>query len=151
MEGVEFPVVVVVVGAGPVGLSLALGLARQGVRSVVLEKGTALRPYSRAVGVLPRTLEIFRAWGVLEQFLASAELLTGISLYRAGRTAPVAGIDLGILSRHTATPGGLILPQHETEAILLERVREAGYTDVRFGHTVTGFWEDASGVTVQVA
>jgi 2-polyprenyl-6-methoxyphenol hydroxylase-like FAD-dependent oxidoreductase len=149
MEEVEFPVVVV--GAGPVGLSLALGLARHGVRSVVLEKETALQPHSRAVGVLPRTLEIFRAWGVLEQFLAAGELLTRVSIYRARRTAPVAVIDLGILSRHTATPGGLILSQYGTEVILLESVREAGCTDVRFGHTVTGFRQDASGVTVQVA
>jgi 2-polyprenyl-6-methoxyphenol hydroxylase-like FAD-dependent oxidoreductase len=81
MEEAEFPVIVV--GAGPVGLSLALALARHGVRSVVLEKETALRPHSRAVGVLPRTLEIFRAWGVLEPFLASGELLTRVSLYRA--------------------------------------------------------------------
>lgn len=46
MQPVEIPVIVV--GVGPVGLSLALGLARHGVHSVVLEKEPALRPYSRA-------------------------------------------------------------------------------------------------------
>jgi 2-polyprenyl-6-methoxyphenol hydroxylase-like FAD-dependent oxidoreductase len=149
MEEIEVPVIVV--GAGPVGLSLALGLARHGVRSVVLEKEPAHLPYSRALGVLPRTLEIFRAWGVLDEFLASGELRTVIPIYRAGKTAPEAVIDLGILSRHTATPGVLILPQDGTEAILLRCVREAGRTDVRFAHAATGFREDPSGVNVQVA
>ena len=62
---------VAITGAGPVGLAVALGLAQAGVRSVVFEKKTQLDPHSRATLVLPRTLEIFRQWGVLDPLLAA--------------------------------------------------------------------------------
>lgn len=51
---------VAISGAGPVGLAVALGLARAGVHSVVLEKKPDLDLHSRATLILPRTLEIFR-------------------------------------------------------------------------------------------
>jgi 2-polyprenyl-6-methoxyphenol hydroxylase-like FAD-dependent oxidoreductase len=47
---------VLIVGGGPVGLSLALGLARHGVRSTLFEAKSELDPHSRALGILPRTL-----------------------------------------------------------------------------------------------
>src|SRR5437763_15351178 len=90
MDSSEIPVIVA--GAGPVGLSLSLALARHGVRSVVLEKEPALRPYSRALGILTRTLEIFRCWGVLDAFLAAGEFKTELSVYRAGKSAPAGGV-----------------------------------------------------------
>ena len=49
MAETEFPVIIA--GGGPVGLALALGLARQGVRSVVLEKEQEPNPCSRALAV----------------------------------------------------------------------------------------------------
>src|SRR5205823_1435404 len=134
-------------GAGPVGLSLALALARHGVRSVVLEKEPTLRPYSRALGILPRTLEIFRSWEVLDRFLSEGEFKTVLPVYRAGKSTPEAVVlDFSRLSRRTATPGLLILPQNRTEGLLLAGARETGMVDVRFGHAVKGFREEASGV-----
>lgn len=144
-----FPVVVV--GAGPVGLSVALGLAHQGVRSVLLEKKEALSTHSKALGILTRTLEIFRAWGVHERFLTEGCFLSRISLWAAGKQEPQAVIDLGSLARLSAVPGLLILPQDRTEALLLEQVTERALTDVRFGHEVAGFHQDETGVVVRIA
>jgi len=141
---------VVIAGAGPVGLSMALGLARQGVRSIVLERETGLRPFSRALGVLSRTMEIFRAWGVLDTFLREGTLRTDLRFYTPGRVAPVAEVALGIMARHTAAPGVLIMSQSRTEAILLHAVEECGLAEVRFGHELAGFEQDPSGVTVHV-
>lgn len=62
---------VVIAGAGPVGLSLALGLAHTGRSLLVIEKQTGLSEHSRAPAVWPRTQEIFAALGVLERMRRS--------------------------------------------------------------------------------
>jgi 2-polyprenyl-6-methoxyphenol hydroxylase-like FAD-dependent oxidoreductase len=66
---------VLIVGAGPVGLSLALGLARGGVQSVVIEKNASTSEQSRAPGIWSRTLEIFDGWGVVDELLAAGAYL----------------------------------------------------------------------------
>src|SRR6201997_5659416 len=139
-----------IVGAGPVGLSLALALARQQVRSVVFEAKTDLDPLSRALGILPRTLEIFRNWGVYDQFVKSGELLSRIDLWAAGKTKPFVTIDLSIFRRISSAGGVLIMPQNRTEELLLEAVKASGFTDVFFAHRATGFEQDSDGVTLQV-
>ncbi len=142
---------IVIAGAGPVGLSLALGLSRQGVSSLVLETKEELSPHPRAPAVHARTLEIFRAWGVLERFMDEGTFLTEADLWLVGHPEPVAHIDLRALADLSATPGLLILPQNRTEAILLEELRARGRAEVRFGHTLTGFQQDEDRVTITVS
>jgi 2-polyprenyl-6-methoxyphenol hydroxylase-like FAD-dependent oxidoreductase len=55
---------IVIVGAGPVGLSLGLTLAHQGIESLILEKNEALDPYSRAILIPTRTPDIFDSWSL---------------------------------------------------------------------------------------
>ena len=59
---------VIIVGAGPVGLALALDLALRGHRSTILERdaGTSLVLHAKAQGLNERTLEILRHWGIFE-------------------------------------------------------------------------------------
>lgn len=141
---------VVIAGAGPVGLSLALGLGHHGVRSIVLERKRELDPHSRALGILPRTMEVFRAWGVLEPLVDAGRLLTRVSVWQVGRAEPAVTLDLGAAQAPlTATPGALILPQDRTEAILLEQVRARGLADVRFGHEVVAVHDEGAGIVVQ--
>jgi 2-polyprenyl-6-methoxyphenol hydroxylase-like FAD-dependent oxidoreductase len=141
---------VLIVGGGPVGLSLALGLARQQVKTILFEVKTEIDPHSRALGILPRTLEIFRSWGIYDQFVKAGELLTRVDLWVAGKTRPFAGIDLSIFKQISSAGGALILPQNRTEELLFEAVKASGFTEVHFGHKATGFEQDADGVTLQV-
>lgn len=141
---------VVIAGAGPVGLALALGLERQGVHVLVLEERPSPNPHSRAPALWPRSLEILRQYGVWDGFRAVGRLMTRLEAHVVGREAPVAHIDLGLLADETATPGVLIIPQNDTEALLLRALRHAGRTEVRQGHSVIGLEQDADGVTVQV-
>jgi putative polyketide hydroxylase len=60
---------VLIVGAGPVGLSMALNLARQNVRSLIVEKHPGRAPHPRARGVSMRTMELFRQWGDINVLL----------------------------------------------------------------------------------
>ena len=60
---------VLVVGAGPVGLTMAAELARHGVRCRLIDRAPAQLPYCRAIGVTPRTLEVWEDMGVSTQMI----------------------------------------------------------------------------------
>jgi 2-polyprenyl-6-methoxyphenol hydroxylase-like FAD-dependent oxidoreductase len=141
---------VAIAGAGPVGLALACALGHHGVGCVVLEEDEALSRHSKAPGVLPRSLEIVRAWGVLDRFLDTGTLLTRPRIWSAGTREPIVTIDLGPLEEMTAVPGVLIIPQNRTEALLRDRAVALGLADLRFGHRVSGFEQQDSGVSVAV-
>jgi 2-polyprenyl-6-methoxyphenol hydroxylase-like FAD-dependent oxidoreductase len=130
---------VAIVGAGPVGLSLALGLARHGVRSVLVERQDTTSGTSKAPAVHVRTREILRQWGVAEQFLEAGTLLQCLTLHSVveGR-GPLLSLDLGELSDEAERPGLFVLEQSETERLLLAAVRESGLCDVRFRTEAVG-------------
>src|SRR5687768_12993047 len=69
---------VLIVGAGPTGLALAVDLARRGVRALVVERAGELFPGSRGKGIQPRTMEVFDDLGVL------AAIRAGGGLYPVG-------------------------------------------------------------------
>ncbi len=141
---------VVIAGAGPVGLALACALGHHGVRCTVLEEDAALSRHSKAPGVLPRTLEILRAWGVLDRFLDAGTLLTRPRVFGPDAPEPIVTVDLSPLEEMTAVPGVLIIPQNRTEALLRDHALASGVADVRFGHRVTGFEQGEIGVSVAV-
>ena len=141
---------VLIVGGGPVGLALALGLARQNVRSILFESKSELDPHSRALGIVPRTLEIFRSWGIYDRFVGAGEFRSHVQVWVAGRPDPAFELDLSTLRKITAADGILILPQDETERLLLEFVKAAGQTEILFGYRVKGFAQDGDGTQLEV-
>jgi 2-polyprenyl-6-methoxyphenol hydroxylase-like FAD-dependent oxidoreductase len=60
---------VLVVGAGPVGLTLACELARHGVRPRIIDRLTEPSPFCRAIGVTPRTLEVWEDMGIARDMI----------------------------------------------------------------------------------
>jgi 2-polyprenyl-6-methoxyphenol hydroxylase-like FAD-dependent oxidoreductase len=140
---------VAIVGAGPVGLSLALGLARQGVRSVVVERKQRTSEWSKAPGIHVRTREVFRQWGVEERFLAAGELKRALTLHSPvyGRR-PLASIDFADLEVEADRPGLLILEQAHTERLLLEAVRDSALCDVRFATEAVRLEQDGRAATL---
>ena len=63
---------VLVVGAGPAGLTVAGALARQGVDVLVVERHAGTSPFPKATGISTRTMEIFRSWGIDAEIRAGA-------------------------------------------------------------------------------
>ncbi len=76
---------VLVVGAGPTGLLLASELARRGVGVRLIEKLTSPAEHSRALAVLPRTMEMMDQLGRASAFVAPSQQAKGICFYRHDR------------------------------------------------------------------
>jgi 2-polyprenyl-6-methoxyphenol hydroxylase-like FAD-dependent oxidoreductase len=127
---------VVVVGAGPVGLSLALGLAREGVSVTVLEKEPDTSEHSRAPIVWPRTQEVFSEVGVLGAFLDAGIVRSRIRLWDVDRDRPLLRVPLEELRDETPCPQLLICPQSTTERILCEALKAEPSATVCFSAEV---------------
>ena len=139
---------VVVAGAGPVGLSLALRLARAGRRVLVLEKEPATAEHSRAPAIWPRTQEILAELGVLPRFLERGVVLRRVVLWDADRDRALFRLPIDELAAETPHPQLLILPQSETERLLVQAVSEHQNAEVRFGCEVTGADAGEEGVRI---
>lgn len=145
---------VVIAGAGPTGLTLAIELARRGVACRVLDRAPTLFPGSRGKGLQPRTLEVFDDLGVIGAVLAAGEAFPPMRLYRGAEvvwTKPIYEL-LG-LPDIVATPGvpypaTWLIPQWRTDQILAARFGELGGT-IEFNTAVTDFTQDDGGVTVR--
>jgi 2-polyprenyl-6-methoxyphenol hydroxylase-like FAD-dependent oxidoreductase len=124
---------VAIVGAGPTGLTLALDLARHGVRSLLLERGVDTSRFSRAAGLHVRTREVFARLGVERALRDAGTLVRVLRPVDAATGRPLLAIDFGRLREEAADPGLVVVEQSVTERVLLDAVRAAGLCDVRFG------------------
>lgn len=146
-EGSRDCVQVLVVGAGPTGLTAAAFLAQAGVDVRIIDKEPGAAKESRAFAVQARTLEVFLSIGLADAFLDRGVLANGTRVYVDGRST--AGFNLERLGRHdTPYPMVLSLPQSETEAILVEHLAAKGI-EVERGLTAVSLEQDATGATLQ--
>lgn len=135
---------VVVVGAGPVGLSAALFLARHGVSVLVLEKRDGLSAASKASTFHSPTLEIFDEFGAIETMLAKGRIADRIQ-YRGADGAVLAEFDHALLKGVARYPFRLHLEQSEITPVLLAQLTATGHGAVRFGAEVVDVGSDAAG------
>ena len=141
---------IAIVGAGPVGLATALGLARRGIPSTVFERNPTTSRRSKAAGVHVRTAEIFRQWGIGDRFAEPARRLGAISIRDARDDRVLLHADLSRLEDEAEEPGLLMIEQSATERHLLEALAETGLADVRFGTEVERMRQDDRGVDLEV-
>jgi len=101
---------VLIVGAGPTGLVLALWLTRLGIRVRIIDKTSEPGTTSRALAVQARTLELYRQIGLAEAVVAGGRKMTTINLWRAGKH--VAHVVFGEMGTDLSPfPYALIYPQ----------------------------------------
>ncbi|WP_216214190.1 FAD-dependent monooxygenase [Amycolatopsis aidingensis] len=142
---------VLVAGAGPTGLTLAIELARRDVGVRIVDRAGTYFAGSRGDGLQPRTLEVFEDLGVLDAVLAEGAPQAPIRVHLDGeftgerRMSPVLEPTPDV-----PYPNGWVLGQSRTEHILRERLACLG-VEVELGTELTGLWQDESGVTATLA
>jgi len=139
---------VIVVGAGPVGLTVALSLAHQGVPVQVLEAEPGLTVDQRAGTFHPPTLEMLEPLGVTAEMQKIGIKVPHWQL-RDRKQGVIVEWDLGLIADLTPYPYRFHLEQHRLTPILFHRLRAYRHASVRFSTTFTEATQDADGVTVQ--
>jgi 2-polyprenyl-6-methoxyphenol hydroxylase-like FAD-dependent oxidoreductase len=116
---------VLIVGAGPTGLVLALWLRRLGIQVRIVDKTGEPGTTSRAVAVQARTLEFYRQIGLADTVIARGREVSAVNLWVAGRQVAHAVLgDMGAgLSPYAYA---FIYPQDEHERLLIDRLNDAG-------------------------
>ena len=111
-----------VIGAGPVGLTMASELARNGVRCRIVDKASAPVATSRALAIFPRTLEVFQMMGTIDSVVSAGHQLSGVAFHnREGQIGYIGFSCLPCRYRFAIS-----LPQSETERILSEHLASFG-------------------------
>jgi 2-polyprenyl-6-methoxyphenol hydroxylase-like FAD-dependent oxidoreductase len=153
MPDIEVPVLIV--GGSLVGLSSALLLARQGIRSLTVEhhRGTAIHP--RAAQMNPRTLEVLRSVGLEQvaleksekQFVQEGAVMAVETLAGEELAWYVPNINAG--TREVSPCPRVFLTQNLLEPLLKVRAEELG-AELRFGTDMVSFEQDAEGVSAVI-
>ena len=136
---------VLIVGAGPTGLALAIQLIRYGIGFVIVDKREGITPYSKAIGVQARTLEIYQQIDLADQLVDQGLIAKGVRLLEGGEAR--AEVPLTTLGEGKSPyPFLLIVEQSKHEHLLYEFIKAHGH-DVRWQATLTDFSQDDAGVT----
>lgn len=140
---------VLIVGAGPTGLALACQFARYGVDFTIIDKKETTTPYSKAIGVQARTLEIYEQIGLGDKLIelgAKAERATMFAGGKVRGQVEFFGLGAGL----SPYPYVLIVEQGKHETVIYDFIKSHG-KDVRWQTTLESFTQNADSVTATVA
>jgi 2-polyprenyl-6-methoxyphenol hydroxylase-like FAD-dependent oxidoreductase len=139
---------VLIVGAGPTGLVLALWLTALGVAVRIIDKTAAAGTTSRALGVQARTLELYRQLDLAGEIVERGHRVLAVNLWaRGAHAARLAFANVG--ERLTAFPFVQIFPQDEHESLLIERLAARGVAVERCTELLT-FSDDGACIRAQL-
>ena len=130
---------IAIVGAGPSGLSMAIFLNELGYKPKIIDKKSQISKHSKALGINPRTLEIFKPFGITDRFLANGRKVTAVNLWKAD--THIYKNDFSKAKSHY--PFMLIQPQKESEEILLDEIINRGI-EVDYNTEFLG-WQESKG------
>jgi 2-polyprenyl-6-methoxyphenol hydroxylase-like FAD-dependent oxidoreductase len=136
----------IIIGAGPTGLSMAAELIRHKVDFIIIEKNERTTHLSKAIAIQARTLEIFQELGIADEAIKRGQLTTGMNLFSKGRqraSVDLAGLGKGLSEFSFA----LSLEQSKTEQLLAEYLLK-NEKQVQWGSELRHFEQDEKGVAV---
>jgi 2-polyprenyl-6-methoxyphenol hydroxylase-like FAD-dependent oxidoreductase len=136
---------VVIIGAGPTGLSLATQLLRYGIDFIILEKNLKTTHLSKAIVIQARTLEIFHEIGLAEKAISAGKLTTAFNMFYKGKRR--LRLDTaGLGEAMSQFPFALSLEQSKTEKLLVDHLKEHA-KHVNWGCEFVRFKQNHDGVT----
>jgi 2-polyprenyl-6-methoxyphenol hydroxylase-like FAD-dependent oxidoreductase len=139
---------ILIVGAGPTGLSLGCQFLRHGLDFIIVEKNEAITPHSKAIGVHARTLEIFDQIGLAQEAVASGTVAGAARLIIDGEIrGELRFSDIG--KGMSPFPFVLMLEQSKTERLLYQYL-QSHQKDVLWKTELETFKQDSDGVVAQV-
>lgn len=145
----ELPVAVV--GAGPIGLTTALGLAHYRVPFLLLEEDDRLSTETKAGTVLTRSLEIWHRYGCVGEVLAAALRVDEIGDLERATNRSRTPVRLDTLTEDTRFPFVINLPQHQLEPILAAALERGGGGRLLTRHRLESFTCHDDRVTLRVS
>ncbi|MBH25564.1 MAG: hypothetical protein CMH57_14165 [Myxococcales bacterium] len=113
---------VLIIGAGPTGLTLAVELARRGVPLRIIDAAQEPSPHSRALTIHAKSLELMEDMGLLEEFLSAGTRIHALNVYAEGKRLTHLSFEDG----SSTFPFVLSIPQSDTERILTEALKRFG-------------------------
>lgn len=141
---------VAIVGAGPIGLLTALGLAYYGIPCVIYEDDQHLSLDTKAGTILSRTLEIFRRYGVGDDVLAKALRVDEIGEIDRQTQKSTFPVLLGEIAAETRYPFVINLPQQDLEPILANALARHPLVQVKMGHKLERYEAHDGHVTLHL-
>ena len=136
---------ILVSGAGPVGMTMTLALKRRGVDVRIVDKAAARTDKSKALVLWPRTLELLDIQGGVERFIAAGAPALGARILADGK--PLVHVSLE--TARSAYRYALMIPQSETERLLEQQLEALGLR-VERGTSLASFEDDGAGVTARL-
>jgi putative polyketide hydroxylase len=143
---------VIIIGGGPVGLSAAICLANQGIKSVLIEKHPTTTNHPKARGVNGRSMELFRSWGLEESFKShqmprESYRFTWIEDFQGKEITRVqATVDY---SQYSPTSNSVIA-QDIVEQELFRKALNMPLIDLRFNTEMVNAFQDDKQVTIEI-
>ena len=134
-----------IVGAGPVGLTLASALSHQGLTYRLIEKNAVPTDKSKALVLWSRSLELFAPLGLTQAFIDSGNKAKGGSVYADGKRI----VHFGLTGDDSPFGFPLMIPQNETERVLSEHLQNHG-TAIERQVELVSFVEGPDSVVCQV-
>jgi 2-polyprenyl-6-methoxyphenol hydroxylase-like FAD-dependent oxidoreductase len=155
---------VVVVGAGPVGLTLAIDLGRRGVRTLLIEKDPTTKQYPKMDRSNARTMEFYRRLGIADRVRAlgyPADASMDVFITTRLCDAPLARLHYPTVAQHRAKIAACtnaseplepyqLVSQNDLEPLLKEVAESTPNVTVRFGCEMTDFTQDLGGVVASL-
>jgi 3-(3-hydroxy-phenyl)propionate hydroxylase len=142
---------ILIAGAGPVGLSLALALARAGIPAEVFEADAELNSQIRASTFHPKTLELFQQWGVADALIQQGYKVDRLQYWEREPRRLIADFDYKAIAQDTPYPFRLQCPQHIATRLLKPAVEASPTAKVHMGHRLVDFTDQGTHISARFA
>lgn len=130
---------IIIIGAGPVGLSLATALIQKHIPVQVYEKYPELSPEARASTLHPRTMEMFEEWGVIDDVLAKGNRVHHLQFWERDSQQLIAQFDYDAIADDTPYPFRLQCPQSVLTRVLKPHIDASDCAAVFMEHDFIGY------------